>query len=145
MTVYFSPEAEADFAAVVGYLVERNPVAASELSDRIFNLIDSWFVASCRSSSYAAPITPIGACDSRWIQVEPRSGQIPRASSRAHLRQSVGGPTSGNRSAIADESATKIEPNWPDERTAAPATVMWRATRSSSITPRRSPNRSCRC
>ena len=40
MTIYFAPEAEADFAAVVGYLVERNPVAASELSDRIFAIID---------------------------------------------------------------------------------------------------------
>lgn len=40
MTIYFAPEAEADFAAVVGYLVERNPVAASELVDRIFSIID---------------------------------------------------------------------------------------------------------
>lgn len=40
MTVSFSPEAEADFAAVVGYLVERNPVAASEFADRIFGVID---------------------------------------------------------------------------------------------------------
>lgn len=40
MTVYFSPEAEADFAAVVGYLVDRNPVAASELAERIFMIID---------------------------------------------------------------------------------------------------------
>ena len=40
MTVHFSPEAEADFAAVIGYLVERNPVAASEFADRIFGVID---------------------------------------------------------------------------------------------------------
>ena len=40
MTVYFSPEAEADFAAVVGYLVERNPVAASEFAGRVFGVID---------------------------------------------------------------------------------------------------------
>ena len=40
MTIYFAPEAEADFAAVVGYLVERNPVAASEFADRIFTIID---------------------------------------------------------------------------------------------------------
>lgn len=40
MNVYFAPEAEADFAAVVGYLIERNPVAASEFSDRIFNVIE---------------------------------------------------------------------------------------------------------
>lgn len=40
MTIYFAPEAEADFAAVVGYLVERNEVAASELADRIFAIID---------------------------------------------------------------------------------------------------------
>lgn len=40
MTVQFSPEAEADFAAVVGYLVERNPSAASEFADRILSVID---------------------------------------------------------------------------------------------------------
>ena len=40
MTISFAPEAEADFAAVVGYLVERNPVAASEFADRIFKIID---------------------------------------------------------------------------------------------------------
>lgn len=40
MTIHFAPEAEADFAAVVGYLVERNPVAAAEFADRIFAIID---------------------------------------------------------------------------------------------------------
>jgi plasmid stabilization system protein ParE len=40
VTFYFAPEAEADFAAVAGYLVERNPVAAAELADRIFGIID---------------------------------------------------------------------------------------------------------
>jgi plasmid stabilization system protein ParE len=40
VTLYFSPEAEADFAAVVGYLAERNPSAASELGQRIFALVD---------------------------------------------------------------------------------------------------------
>ena len=40
MNVYFAPEAEEDFAAVVGYLVERNPVAASEFSERILNVIE---------------------------------------------------------------------------------------------------------
>ena len=39
MTVHFSPEAEADYAAVVSYLVERNPVAASEFAERIFGVI----------------------------------------------------------------------------------------------------------
>lgn len=41
MTVHIAPRAEADFAAVVGYLAERNPVAASELAERIFALIDN--------------------------------------------------------------------------------------------------------
>ena len=40
MTIYFAPEAEADFAAVIGYLVERNPVAAAEFGDHIFRIID---------------------------------------------------------------------------------------------------------
>lgn len=31
MTVRFSPEAEEDFAALIGYLAERNPTAAAEL------------------------------------------------------------------------------------------------------------------
>ena len=40
MTVSFSPLAEEDFAAVIGYLAERNPVAAGELGRRIFEVID---------------------------------------------------------------------------------------------------------
>ena len=40
MTRYFAPQAEADFAAIIGYLAERNAVAAGELSDRIFTVID---------------------------------------------------------------------------------------------------------
>lgn len=40
MTIYFSPEAEADFATVVGYLAERNPTAAAELGQRIFAMLD---------------------------------------------------------------------------------------------------------
>ena len=40
MTIYFAPEAEEDFATVIGYLAERNPVAASELGQRIFAIID---------------------------------------------------------------------------------------------------------
>jgi plasmid stabilization system protein ParE len=40
VTIYFSPEAERDFAAVIGYLAERNPRAAAELGQRIFALID---------------------------------------------------------------------------------------------------------
>ncbi len=38
MTIYFAPEAEADFSAVVGYLAARNPSAASALGQRIFAL-----------------------------------------------------------------------------------------------------------
>jgi plasmid stabilization system protein ParE len=38
VTIHFAPEAEQDFAAVVGYLVERNPVAAKELGRRIFDV-----------------------------------------------------------------------------------------------------------
>ena len=40
MTIYFAPKAEADFAAIIGYLAERNPTAAAELGDRIFMVID---------------------------------------------------------------------------------------------------------
>ena len=40
MTVLFAPEAEEDFAALVGYLAERNPTAAAELGRRIFSVID---------------------------------------------------------------------------------------------------------
>ena len=40
MTIYFAPKAEADFAAIIGYLAERNPIAAEELGDRIFAVID---------------------------------------------------------------------------------------------------------
>jgi plasmid stabilization system protein ParE len=40
VTVYFAPKAEADFAAVIEYLVERNPAAAADLGERIFDVID---------------------------------------------------------------------------------------------------------
>jgi len=40
MTVLFAPEAEEDFAALIGYLAERNPTAAAELGRRIFSVID---------------------------------------------------------------------------------------------------------
>ena len=40
MTVLFAPEAEEDFAALVGYLAERNPTAAAELGRKIFSIID---------------------------------------------------------------------------------------------------------
>jgi plasmid stabilization system protein ParE len=40
VTIYFAPQAEADLAAVVGYLAERNHVAAVEFGHRILTLID---------------------------------------------------------------------------------------------------------
>jgi len=40
VTIYFSPAAEQDFAALIGYLAERNPAAAVELGQRIFAMID---------------------------------------------------------------------------------------------------------
>ena len=40
MTIHFAPQAEADFAAVIDYLAERNPIAAQELGERIFALVD---------------------------------------------------------------------------------------------------------
>jgi len=40
VTIYFAPKAEADFAAIIGYLAERNTIAAGELGDRIFAVID---------------------------------------------------------------------------------------------------------
>lgn len=39
MTIHFSPEAEEDFAGVIGYVAGRNPVAATELGARIFKII----------------------------------------------------------------------------------------------------------
>jgi plasmid stabilization system protein ParE len=36
----FAPEAETDFAAVIGYLAERNPLAASGFAGRIFKIVD---------------------------------------------------------------------------------------------------------
>jgi plasmid stabilization system protein ParE len=40
VTIHFAPQAEADFATVVRYLAERNPVAAAEFGRRIFTVID---------------------------------------------------------------------------------------------------------
>lgn len=40
MTIFFAPEAEADFRALIEYLQSRNPVAAAALADRIFAVID---------------------------------------------------------------------------------------------------------
>jgi plasmid stabilization system protein ParE len=40
VTIHFAPQAEADFAAVIGYLAERNPVAAQEFGERIFAVVD---------------------------------------------------------------------------------------------------------
>ncbi len=40
MTIRFAPQAEADFATAIGYLAERNPVAAQGFSERIFAVID---------------------------------------------------------------------------------------------------------
>ncbi len=40
MTVLFAPEAEEDFAALVGYLAERNTTAAAALGRKIFSVID---------------------------------------------------------------------------------------------------------
>jgi plasmid stabilization system protein ParE len=38
--MYFSPEAEADFAAAIEYLASRNSHAAHKLSEQIFAAID---------------------------------------------------------------------------------------------------------
>jgi plasmid stabilization system protein ParE len=40
VTIRFAPQAEADFAAVIGYLADRNPDAAAELGQRILDVID---------------------------------------------------------------------------------------------------------
>jgi plasmid stabilization system protein ParE len=40
VSISFSPDAEADFAGVIGYLAERNRTAAAELGRRIFTAID---------------------------------------------------------------------------------------------------------
>jgi plasmid stabilization system protein ParE len=39
VTIYFA-QAEADFAAIIGYLAERNPIAAQALGECISPLID---------------------------------------------------------------------------------------------------------
>lgn len=40
MKILFSPEAEVDFASVIGYLVDKNPIAAAALGRRVFAAID---------------------------------------------------------------------------------------------------------
>lgn len=40
MTLSFSPEAEEDLVATVTYLAERNPIAARELGERVFAVLD---------------------------------------------------------------------------------------------------------
>ena len=40
MSIYFSPEAEIDFAGAIGYLAERDRAAASEVGRRIFAALD---------------------------------------------------------------------------------------------------------
>lgn len=40
MVILFAPEAEEDFAAVVGYLAEKHPAAAAALGRKIFAVID---------------------------------------------------------------------------------------------------------
>jgi plasmid stabilization system protein ParE len=40
VTIRFAPQAEADFVTVIGYLAERNPVAAQAFGERILALID---------------------------------------------------------------------------------------------------------
>jgi plasmid stabilization system protein ParE len=40
VTIYFSPEAEEDFAGLISYLAERNPIAANDLGRRIFEIVD---------------------------------------------------------------------------------------------------------
>ena len=40
MTIYFAPEAEEDFAVLIGYLHERSPSAAADLGRRVFAIID---------------------------------------------------------------------------------------------------------
>jgi plasmid stabilization system protein ParE len=40
VTIYFSPEAEADLVAVVEHLAKVNPRAAAELGRRVFEIVD---------------------------------------------------------------------------------------------------------
>ncbi|HET7506435.1 MAG TPA: type II toxin-antitoxin system RelE/ParE family toxin [Kofleriaceae bacterium] len=40
MKIFFSPEAEDDFAGAVSFLAIRNPAAAAELGRRVFGIID---------------------------------------------------------------------------------------------------------
>jgi len=38
--IFFSPEAEEDFAGAIGYLAARSPQAAEELGRRVFVVVD---------------------------------------------------------------------------------------------------------
>jgi plasmid stabilization system protein ParE len=40
VTIHFAPQAEADFAAVIGFIAERDPHAATEFGQRIFAVVD---------------------------------------------------------------------------------------------------------
>jgi plasmid stabilization system protein ParE len=40
VTIKFAPQAEADFAAPIGFLAERNPDAAEDLGRRLFDIVD---------------------------------------------------------------------------------------------------------
>ncbi len=40
MTVLLAPEAEEDLRCLVEYLRDRNPIAAAQLLDRVFTIID---------------------------------------------------------------------------------------------------------
>ena len=40
MNISFAPEAEADFLALIEYLRERNPSAATALGERVFSVVD---------------------------------------------------------------------------------------------------------
>lgn len=45
MKVLFAPEAEADLEGLLDYIAERNPRAAAELEQRIFDIVER--LASC--------------------------------------------------------------------------------------------------
>jgi plasmid stabilization system protein ParE len=58
VTLRFAPQAEADFATVIGYLAERNPVAAQKFGERTFALIDS-SAARCAHTGADAPSSTV--------------------------------------------------------------------------------------
>jgi plasmid stabilization system protein ParE len=56
MTIQFAPEAEPDF--VVEFLLDRNPSAAAEIGQRIFEVLDRLAANELEGAAYSSPVPP---------------------------------------------------------------------------------------